>query len=171
MHKLFIIMFLLIATTAMAQQIDLRSLDKLADKAEEKVEINVDEGMLKSAPGFLSEKDRDEAAVKKATEGLKGIFGRVYEFGKAGSYQRSDLDPIRNQLKNPQWKVFTSIRDKSEEVEIWMHSTGNQVDGMLLLVAGSNELVVLNIVGSANLSDLAKIGAQFGVNIDAGPKK
>jgi hypothetical protein len=46
-------------------------------------------------------------------------------------------------------------------------STDGVMDGMLLIAAEENELVVFNLVGISNLSDLSKIGGKFGVpNID-----
>ena len=164
MHKIALFVLMLAATSAAAQQIDLKSLDNLAEKAKETVEINMDEAMLKAGAGALSGKGTDEAAAKKAVEGLKGIYGRVFEFENDGAYSRQALDAIRKQLKAPEWSIITRVREEDEEVEMWVHRNASGVmDGMVFIVAESNELVVFNLVGIASFEDLSKIGGQFGM--------
>jgi hypothetical protein len=167
MRKLVLVIGILIlaATSAAAQQIDLKALDALAAKAKESVEITLDEAALKATSGIVTNKTGDEGAAKKVAEGLKGVYGRVFEFD--GPYDRKVLEDIRKQLKAPQWSVVMRVREDTEEVEMWMHRTDGVMDGMLLIAAEENELVVFNLVGISNLSDLSKIGGKFGVpNID-----
>ena len=152
---------MMVASIASAQQIDLKSLDKFADKATSKTEINMDESMLKSAAGFLDEKKPDEATAKKSAESLKGFYLRSYEFDRKGVYKLEDLKSILDQLKGPNWKPFLQSKEDDEQTEIWMHQTNGQADGILLVSAEDEEIVVINALGVTRLEDLAKLGDQF----------
>ena len=158
MRKLTLLVLMLVAVTASAQQIDLKSLDKLAAKAKNKTDINMDEAMLKSAAGFLDQKKGDEALTKKTVEGLKGLYVRVYEFDRKGAYSLDDLKPVLDQLKAPTWTPFLQSKEDGEQTEIWMHRTNGESDGMLLVSAESNEVVVINALGVARMQDLAMLG-------------
>src|SRR5688572_11354800 len=106
MRKLMVAAWMLVAGTCLAQQIDLKSLDKFAALAKSKTEITMDEAMLKSAAGFLSDSNKEEAAAKKSTKDLKGFFLRAYEFPQKGMFKLEDLKPLLDQLKGPGWTSF-----------------------------------------------------------------
>jgi hypothetical protein len=72
-----------------------------------------------------------------------------------------DLKPILDQLKEPNWKPFLRAKEDDEQTEIWMHNTNGQPDGMLLVAAEDNEVVVINAIGLTNLQDLSRIGDEF----------
>ena len=139
----FVIVVMLVARIASAQQIDLRSLDKLADKAKSKTEINLDGAALKSAASALDEKKADEGLARKTVETLKGFQMRAYEF-EGNAFKLEDLKPILDQLKSPDWKNVIRVQEDDELVEIWIHSTKGEPDGMFMVAAESNELVVMN---------------------------
>jgi hypothetical protein len=161
---MLIVLILLAATPAAAQQINLESLEKLAAKTTNKTEVTLDASMLKLAGLFLSDgSDRDQAAAKKLVEGMKGLYVRVYEFEKPGAYAQGDLDPLRSQLKGPQWSQILSSRDKEESVEVWMHRDGDNTTGMVLIAAEPDEVTVINLVGLVRPDDLATLGGQFGI--------
>ena len=169
MRKLTLLVLMLVAVTASAQQIDLKSLDKLAAKAKNKTDINMDEAMVKSAAGFLDQKKGDEALAKKTVEGLKGLYVRVYEFDRKGAYTLDDLKPVLDQLKAPNWTAFLQSKEDGEQTEIWMHRTNGESDGILLVSAEGNEVVVINALGAARLQDLTILGelGNFAVNAAA----
>ena len=159
MRKLMVGVWMLMAGTCLAQQIDLKSLDKLAALAKSKTEINMDESMIKSAISFLSDEKQDQKAVKQSAKDLKGFFLRAYEFDqKGGAFKLEELKPLMDQLKGPGWTSFLRVQEDNEQVEIWTHRTNGQQDGFLLIAAEDDELVVMNAIGIANLSDLSALG-------------
>ncbi len=162
MRKLIFISMLFIATRLGAQQLNLQSLDKFADKAKGKVVMDLDQASLQLASSFLSNDKKDEAAARKISSDLKGIFVRVFEFERAGVYTEADLKPIRDQLKSPQWKRILTVQEK-EEVGIWTYSERDKSAGIAILIAGSNELTVVNLVGPIRPDDLSNISGQFGI--------
>ncbi len=86
----------------------------------------------------------------------------MFQFERAGVYTEADLKPIRDQLKSPQWKRILTVQEK-EEVGIWTYSERDQPAGIAIVVAGSNELTVVNLVGPIRPDDLSNISGQFGI--------
>ena len=158
MRKLMVVAWMMVAGTCLAQQIDLKSLDKLVPLANGKTEISMDESMLKSAAGFLDDKKAGEGTAKEISKNIKGIYLRSYEFSQKGAFKIEDLKPVLDQLKAPNWNRFLRTEEDGELTEIWMHSTNGQSDGLLLVSGEENELTVINLVGSVNLADLSSLG-------------
>jgi hypothetical protein len=158
MRKFAFVIVMLVARVASAQQIDLKSLDKLADRAKSKTEINMDGAALKSAASSLNDKQGDEAIAKKTVETMSGFFMRAFEFDKDGVFKLDDLKPILDQLKAPDWKNIIRVKEDDELVEIWIHSSKGEPDGMVLIAAESSEVVVMNGVGVTDLNDLKALG-------------
>jgi hypothetical protein len=158
MRKFMFLIVMLFAAAASAQQLDLKSLDKFADKAKSKTEINMNESMLKTAANSLDEKQRDEKIAKKSVEGLKGFYLRTYEFDDKFEFKLEDLKPLLDQLKAPNWQPVLRNKEDREQTEIWMHFTNGSADGMVLIAAESHELTVINGMGVTNMSDLKALG-------------
>jgi len=172
MRKLMVAVWMMIAGTCLAQQIDLKFLDQFAAKAKSKTEINMDESMVKSASEFLNQSKKDEAAVKQSVKDLKGFFLRSYEFDTNGpfKFRIEDLKPILDQIKGPNWTSFLRNQEDDEQTEIWFHRTNGQLDGLLLVSAEPGELTVINAVGITRLEDLSALG-EFGKFAEQGEKK
>src|SRR5262249_39666098 len=154
MQRWMLIGLMTVATAAHAQHLDLRSLDKFTATAKGVTQINLDESMIKSGTGLLNDKKGDEAAAKKTVAGLKGFYLRVFEFDKRGAYKSDDLKPIRDQIKGPEWTVFLQSREPEEQTEIWIHKTKGEADAIVLVSAEPQEIVVINVIGVGNPSDL-----------------
>jgi hypothetical protein len=160
--------FLLLATLLpmAAQEIKLpASLNRLADKASEVVDVTLDSQMLKLASRFLSKEDPEEAKIKDLVNGLKGIHVKVFEFEKEGEYNASDVEDIRTQLRVPGWsRIVGAVSKKSREnAEIFVKLDGDRVGGLVILALEPKELAVVNIVGNIDLEQLSELGGHFGI--------
>jgi hypothetical protein len=158
-----LVLFILFAGRAQGQQLNLQSLDKLGDRGGEKTIINLDEAALKLASGHLSDEKSAEAAAKKITSDLKGVYIRAYEFNRPGAFSRADLQPVRDQLKAPQWTRIVEIQEDNEEVGVWLFREGDKTTGIAILVMEQDELVVVNLVGMINPQELSRLSGQFGI--------
>src|SRR5215213_792333 len=69
----------------------LDSLERLAPKADETVNIEIDGFLIKFAGSLLSNEDADERAVKELVEGLRGVYVKSYEFKSEGQFSEADL--------------------------------------------------------------------------------
>lgn len=163
-----LILSLLIALPLIAQAQDSRlqmnSLDHLAAKANQTIDVSVDERLMKIAAKVLSDKDADEREVKKLVEGLKGIYVKSFEFENEGQYTAADLETIRTQLRGPGWTRLVNVTSKKEgNLEVYLLFNGDAVAGLTVLHTDLKEFTVVNIVGPVDLDKLAKLEGQFGV--------
>ena len=154
------------ATTAMGQdaRIQTTSLDTLAAKASQVVDVNLDERLMQFAAKFLDNKDVDEAAVKKMVNGLKGIHVKVLEFDAEGQYSTTDVEALRSQVRSAPWSRIVGITSKREtNVEVYLLMKGPEVGGLAVIAFGPKELMVVNIVGPIDLDKLSKLEGSFGI--------
>ena len=147
-----------------AQEIKLpANLDKLAAKAEESVDVTLDGGMLRLAARFLSDKDGDQAKVKRVIAGLQGIYVRSYTFAHDGDYSMADVDAVRAQVQAPAWARIVGVTSKhhGEDVDVYFKNTGDKLGGVLVIAAEPRELTIVNIVGTLDPEQLAELGGEF----------
>jgi hypothetical protein len=153
-----------LVANAQDPRLQMGSLDHLAAKASQTVDVNVDGRLMRLAAKLLSDKDADEREVKKLVEGLKGIYVKSFEFDADGQYAAADMEAIRTQLRGPGWTRLVNVTSKKEgSVEIYMLFNGEQIGGMAVLAAEDRELTVVNIVGPVDVDKLAKLEGQFGI--------
>jgi len=152
---------------AMAWQsgFDLKSLNKFAAKANDSVDVTLEGSVLQFAGKFLSDKNPDEAKIKKLVNGLKGIYVKSFEFEREGAYSDSDLAGIRSQLNGPGWSRIIGVKSKKEgeNAEIYLHASGTSAGGLTIIATGPKELTVVQILGSINLDDLSELSGNLGV--------
>lgn len=154
----------ILSAKAQDSRIQLGSLDHLAAKASQTVDVNIDGRLMLLASKVFSDKDEDERAVKKLIAGLKGIYVRSFEFEAEGQYAPADLEAIRTQLRAPGWSRLVNVTSKKEgTVEVHLLYNGDMVAGLAVLYADDKELTVVNIVGPVDLDKLAKLEGQLGV--------
>jgi Domain of unknown function (DUF4252) len=163
-----IVLLLVVASTLVANAQDSRiqtaSLDHLAAKASQSVDVNVDERLMKMAAKVFSDQDPDERKIKKLVEGLKGIYVRSFEFDTSGQYTAADLQSIRTQLSGPGWTRMVNVTSKKDgNLEVYLLFHGDMVNGLAVLHSDEKELTVVNIVGPVDLDKLAQLEGQFGV--------
>jgi len=141
------------------------SLDKLAEKASETVDVTLDGPLLQLASRFLSDKNADEAKVKKLVSGLKGVYVKSFEFDRDNEYQESDIAPIRAQLKGPGWSRIVGVRSKKsgDNAEVYVALDPNGFSGLCVLVTEPRELTVVSIVGTIKPEDIRELGGNFGI--------
>lgn len=141
------------------------SLDRLASKASDVVDVTMDSNLLQLAGRFLSGKDSDDAKVKKLITGLKGIYVRSYEFQKTGEYQESDVEPIRAQLRSPAWSRIVGVRSQKsgENAEVYLKTANNKIGGLVILSTEPKELTIVSIEGTIDPDQLNELGGHFGI--------
>src|SRR5687767_8101663 len=152
------------ATRAQDSRLQLSSLDHLAAKASQSVDVNIDERLMRLAAKVISDKDAEERQIKQLVAGIKGIYVKTFEFEAAGQYSAADLETIRTQLRGPGWTRMVNVTSKKEgALEVYLLMNGEQIGGLAVLGTDDRELVVVNIVGPVDLDKLAKLEGQFGV--------
>lgn len=146
---------------AAAGRLRLESLERLAPKAAEAVNIEIDGILIKFAGSILSDEDADERAVKELVTGLRGVYVRSYEFKSAGEFAEADVAAVREQLRAPGWTRVMDVKSKGldfGDAEVYLATAGGRVEGFALLVIEPRELTVVNIVGSLDLDKIRRLG-------------
>ena len=164
-----LIVLLLIVTSALAakaqdSRLQLGSLDHLATKASQTVDVSIDERLMRMAAKLFSDKDEDEREVKALIANLKGIYVKSFEFDAAGQYAAADVETIRTQLRGPGWTRLVNVTSKKEGMlEVYLLFNLDKVGGLAVLHTDDKQLTVVNIVGPVDLDKLAKLEGQLGV--------
>lgn len=162
----FAIPVLLAVLPLAAQDIKMPAgLDKLAAKASDVVDVSLDGALLQLASRFLSDKDPDEANVKRMVGGLKGIYVKSFQFDDRDQYKQSDVEEFRAQLKPPTWsRIVTSrSRKNGDNAEVYLKTDGGQITGLAVIVTDPKELTIVNIIGSIHPEDIRDLGGHFGI--------
>jgi hypothetical protein len=149
-------------------KLQLGNLDKLSEKAAQVTEVTLDGSMLDFARKIIQSADDGDDEVKQLSsimKNIKGIYIKSFEFDEASQYSKADVDAIRSQLTSPRWvKIVQSIDKRTNEYnEIYLLKNGEQVQGVVILVAESRELTVVNIVGDVPVEKIAALEHHFGV--------
>jgi len=152
----------LCAAAAFGQQkLDLK-FDALAAKAAEKVEIDLDSGLLKLLLKMSGQVDRELGGW---LGGLKAIRVRSYTFDKTGVYSDKDLETVRKQVNSQSRfaRVVTSKEDE-ESTEIWVAADGDKLGACFILVAEPRELNVVYLEGTLSMDQIKGMMDRDGVH-------
>jgi uncharacterized protein DUF4252 len=97
------------------------NLERLAAKAKEVVDVNMDANTLQLAGKFLNKNDSNEGEARKLTATLRSVCVRSYEFDQSGQYAEEDVEALRAQLRPPTWVRIIGVRSKSdgENVDVY----------------------------------------------------
>ena len=152
-----------VVVQAQDSKIQMASLDHLAAKASQTVDVTIDERLMRMAAKILKD-DGDEKKVKQLINGLKGIYVKSFEFEIEGQYTPADLEAIRTQLRGPGWSRMVNVTSKKEGmVEVYVMFVGDNVSGLAVLHSDAKELTVVNIVGPVDLEKLAELEGELGI--------
>ncbi len=153
-----------VIANAQDSQLKLSSLDHLAAKASNSVDVNIDGRLVRLAIGVFDDKDEDERKVKQLLAGVKGVYVRNFEFENDGQYTAADLEAIRTQLRGPGWTRMVDVKSKKDgALEVYVLLNGEQVAGLTVLSSQTRELTIVNIVGPVDLDKLAELEGHLGI--------
>jgi Domain of unknown function (DUF4252) len=146
------------AVAAQGARLQLDYLNKLAEKANDTVDVSVDAAMLKQTAGFLAGKGSDPAKVQQLLEGITGIYVKSFKFDAPGGYTDLDIETVRKQLAGPSWARVVGVRENRELTEIYFWKARDTNGGLAVIAAQPNELTIVNIVGRVDLASLGALG-------------
>ncbi|MFL6228794.1 MAG: DUF4252 domain-containing protein, partial [Pyrinomonadaceae bacterium] len=149
-------------------KLQIESLESLVSKADNVVDVTIDENTLKYIPMFIRKSgktDTDAQKLLKIASGFKGVYVRVFTFAEGGQWKESDIADIRQQLKQPGWSKLVSVRSHKDgqNVEVYLMTDPANLGGFAILATQPNELAVVNIVGKINIEDIVALEGQFGI--------
>jgi hypothetical protein len=152
-----------------APRLQLDNEASLAQKANELIDVNLDENLLRIIPKNIKTKSEDgkEINVGAIIAGLRGVYVRSYGFNNEGEYGEANLTAVRSQLRSPGWaRLVNIIKKKGDDnvhIEVYMMTATGRIDGIAILALEPKRLTLLNIVGSIDLEKLSQLEGQFGI--------
>jgi hypothetical protein len=167
-HLVLVLALICMALPGVAQagRLELKNLDKLADRAAEVNDVSLDGSLLQLAVHVLkASDDPDSEQLVEVIKDLKGIYVKNFEFDSPGQYSQADVEAIRSQLTGPGWqRVVTSFsKHNNERDEVYLLKNGDKINGVTVLVAEARELTVVNLVGAINPEKLSELAGHFGI--------
>ena len=152
-----------------AAKLQLDNEEALAQRANEMIDVNLDENLLRIIPRKIKTKTDDgkEVDLGAIIGGLKGVYVRSYGFNNEGEYTEANLARVRTQLRSPGWaRLVNIIKRKAENnthVEVYMMTSTGSIDGIAILALEPKRLTLVNIVGNIDLQKLSQLEGQFGI--------
>ena len=110
----------------------------------------------------------EDAEVKKLLSGIKSIAVRSYEFDSDFVYSKDDVEAVRKQLSAPGWTQLAQVlkRNKAQEVDVYVALTDDQAKGFAIVASEPRKFTILNIVGSIDLEQIAKLQHHMDLHVD-----
>lgn len=163
-----IALFIFASPLAQAQdpaRLQLTALDRLEQRAEQTINITMDGKILQLAFKFLDTKKPNEAKIKEAVEGIKGIYVKSFRFDQDNLFSTADVDSIRSQLRSPMWSQLVEVRSKKEgqNIDVFTMIDGGKINGVAIIALDKRQLTVVNIVGPVDVDKLAELRGNFGI--------
>jgi uncharacterized protein DUF4252 len=149
-------------------KLNLPSFTGLQSKASEVVDISLGSFPLALASKFMNSDNPEDAEVKKLLSGIKSIAVRSYEFDSDFVYSKEDVDAVRKQLSAPGWTQLAQIhkRNKAQDVDVYVALTDDQAKGFAIVASEPRKFTILNIVGSIDLEQIAKLQHHMDLHVD-----
>lgn len=153
------------AAIASGPQLALPAFDHLQQLATSSVNISVGTGPLGLAAGVLGNAGAGDADLQQLIHGLKGVYVRSYEFAADDMYPIAEVDAVRAQLASGGWSPLTQVgsRRAGEQVDVYVCMTHDKVSGLALIASDHRRFAIVNVVGSIDPAQLARLAAHFGV--------
>ncbi len=150
---------------AQSAKLQMDQLDSLASKASETIDVKLDEHLMQMTAKFFVSKDPDDAEIRELIKGVKGIYVKSFTFEKEGEYSPAEIDSVISQVRGGAWSKIIGVTSKKDgdNVEVYLNTAGDQINGLAVLSIEPKEFTVVNIVGPINLEKLVQLEGQFGV--------
>jgi len=132
--------------------------------ATQTIDIRLGALPLHFAASFMDDQDEDVAQLKQALRSVKSVRIRHYEFDSDFACSQAEASPLRAQLSQPGWThvVEEHNRKHGEDVDVYLAVDDQVVKGLAIIACEPREYTIVDITGSVNLSQLARLRHTFG---------
>jgi hypothetical protein len=162
------LLFVFASIVAQAQEparLQLASLDNLEPRAEQTLNITMDNNVLQLALRFLSDKKPKEAKIKEAVAGIRGIYVKRFQFEQDNQFSAADVEPILSQLRSPLWVKLVEVRSKKEgqNIDVFTMIEGGKINGVAIVAMDRRQVTVVNIIGPVDVDKLTELRGNFSI--------
>lgn len=162
------LLFALASVVAQAQEparLQLATLDSLEPRAEQTLNITMDGKVLQLALRFLSDKKPNEAKIKEAVSGIRGIYVKRFQFEQDNLFSAADVAPILSQLRSPLWTQLVEVRSKKagQNIDVFTMIEGGKINGVAIVALDRRQVTVINIIGPVDVDKLTELRGNFSI--------
>ena len=158
-----------LAFPALAQEDALRDLPGYIDfgelnaaYGEPTVNITIG-GTILNFVGTMARKDDPEAAALFSK--LKGVRVSTYNTEGDARPAMDQLNSVKAVLQSSDWEPVVQVNDGQEQVQIFLKTAGEAIDGLVLMAVDSEEAVFINVIGSLDPNELSRVMENFDVDV------
>jgi hypothetical protein len=158
-----------LVAAAQQDRLQLDHLNRLASRAAEAVEVNLDQTALRALAKLASLGEHDQTRLNDAASRLKGVYVRSYEFEQEGEYSPDDVETVRAQLRAPGWARIIQIsgqvggRNGSAD-EVYLKQGSGEVDAYAVISTAPKNICVINVVGPLKFDELGLLDRELGIS-------
>lgn len=136
--------------------------ERFATGAKDSTEVNLDKNML-AAAGSMKGGSKAEMMNK-----MDFVFVHSYEYAKPGSYDMKDVEAFSKRLEGNGWSHLVKERSAKESTDVCVKmDREGQMTELVVIDAEPLELNFVHLKGHMSMSDMMKVGQQYGVSAGA----
>lgn len=103
----------------------------------------------------IEESDENVKTIARIADGIQSLEMLIIPMFKSG-FDNDALKEMRNQLKKENYAELMTVKEGSDEIYFLAEeSASSKVKNMLVLIRENEEFMVLDIMGSLDMKDLA----------------
>jgi len=160
-------LFSLPATAQTAQLESLPGYVNFADLdaiyGEPKVMVNIGGPLLKLMSAASAAEDPETSAM---IGNLKGVRIKVYPTGGNLKPALDKVNETRASLQAAQWEPVVQVNEAEEQVQIFMKTSEENIEGITVMAVNAEEAVFLNILGVIDPAQVGKVMDKLNVDVD-----
>lgn len=153
------------ALSAESARLEIPDFSHLQAKAVESIDITIGPFLLWLATKVAPERDEDGTEVKKILWGIEAVYIRSYQFDTDGAYSSEDVERVRKQLRQKQWKPLIEVRSRhdDENVDVFMSIEGDKPTGLAIVASEPREFTIVHVAGTIDPQHIGKLQATLGL--------
>ena len=119
---------------------------------------------LRLAARFLDDDPETRALIRS----LDGVRIRIYEVHGDSGRIAQKFDHMGDKLQNDGWSPVMLVREEGELVQMYAKSSGKGIQGLTIVSADEEEVVVVNVMGDIDPKHYS--GVMVALNVDDAPE-
>ena len=112
----------------------------------------------------------DEPETQALLRSLDGVRIRIYEVDEDGDTDRiaDNFNDMGGKLLDDGWDPVMLVRDEGELVQMYMKASGKGINGLTIVSADDEEVVVVNVMG--DIDPMYYQDVMLALNVDDAPE-
>lgn len=145
-----------------------QGMEALRQSASSKTEFTLDHSML----ALASKLDSNNQDLSRVIAGVSGVAVHRYRFAGPWTYDQDVVREVQDGYHKAGWMQLVNKHDRDGfpgATDLWIRWQDEVISNVVILVARSEEVTLVEVSGSISPLDLSHLGGHFGIpNIEGG---